>query len=272
MVWKASKRRMGRDLPRCFRGIVMTVQCSAASRALISSSSGRNLSTPIAAASNPTMPLLVGKSAVARRVKREAKPHDCSGPSRKRARQALLDMVGEAFDEVVETNFRDVHFRITLDTPRFLELFVMFKQSGLGFRQQAVTRSDWLLEGIDELKRLARVLVESEHERRQSVAVHGILASTGGGQQSGANERRHNFPSFRCREQGEMISIREEIKMDRCISVIDCRGELDGSDHAGTSVSAFGFEIVHGGVEVEIVIGAMRRKGVAEHGSAFQSQ
>src|ERR1035441_10169803 len=99
-------------------------------------SSGANLLMPMAAASSPTMPLLVGKSSVVRRVKREAAPHDCIGPSASRAREALLDMSSEALDEFVQGDLRDAHFRVAGDAPGLLELGVVFEQPGLGVCQE----------------------------------------------------------------------------------------------------------------------------------------
>src|ERR1017187_965435 len=115
-------------------------------------SSGANLLTPMAAASRPTMPLLVGKSSVVRRVKREADPHDCIGPSASRARQALLDMGGEALDELVQGDLRHAHLRVAGDAPGLLELCVVFEQPGLGVCQEPAPRADGLLECVDELQ------------------------------------------------------------------------------------------------------------------------
>src|ERR1035441_10488614 len=94
---------------RSWRGRVTKLQLTAAKRAMAPASSGLYLSTPMAAASRPMMPLLVGNSSVVRRVKREAAPQDCIGPSRSRARQALLYMGGEAFDKVVEVEIGRAH-------------------------------------------------------------------------------------------------------------------------------------------------------------------
>src|SRR5262249_33497824 len=103
---------------------------------MASASSGLNLSTPMAAASKPTIPLFVGNSAVVRRVKREAKPHDCIGPSSKRARHELLDMVCEAFNEVLKRDFRDARFRVASNSPGLLQFLAMFQQPRFGFGQQ----------------------------------------------------------------------------------------------------------------------------------------
>src|ERR1035437_727194 len=148
MVWKSSRRRMSRRRPFWCLSRVMTLQARAARRAMAPASSGLYLSTPRAAAKRPMMPLLVGNSSVVRRVKREPDPQDCMGPSRSRARQALLDMGREVFDEVLERHVRDGNLGIASDIPSFLELLVVGVEGFNRLVEQAAFRPNRLLEGV----------------------------------------------------------------------------------------------------------------------------
>src|SRR5437899_4897085 len=52
-----------------------------------------------------------------------------------------------------------------------------------------------------------------------------------------------------------MVSVRKQVEVNGRVAVIDGGGELQRADHSGARVVALGFPIVHGRIEVDVVVG-----------------
>ena len=86
------------------------------------------------------------------------------------------------------------------------------------------------------------------------------------------DEGRHDRLALVCGELFQMIRIEQEVQVHRRIAVIHRAVELQRADHTGSGVVALRLAVIHGGKEVEIVLGFVRGERVGKHGCAFEGE
>jgi len=65
-----------------------------------------------------------------------------------------------------------------------------------------------------------------------------------------------------------VILVRQQTEVEGSVAVIDGGGEFERADHGRARVLFLGLVVVHGGEEIDVILGLVGGKCMAEHGGA----